>query len=318
MEFTTLQIDPIPGVYRYSGKVREVFIVNGKFISVATDRISAFDHILPRTIPYKGQVLNEIAAYFLNAVKDIVPVWLESVPDPNVSVGIECKPIKLEMVIRGYLTGHAWREYKSGKRSLCGVPLPENMSENDPFPEPIITPATKADAGHDVDISKDEILRQQIVSADLYEQMEHYTRQLFARGLAMALNRGLLLVDTKYEFGLHNNSLVLMDEIHTPDSSRYFYRESYFENQLRGMPQQQLSKEFVREWLISQGFQGRPGDVMPTLDDELRQRISKRYIQLYEIITGLSLQKMSYEGLQDRIAGIVKEVCLSQLPDSNG
>jgi len=296
------------GVIKYEGKVRDVYIRGDKFISVASDRISAFDHILPRTIRYKGQVLNQTAAYFLGSVSDIVPVWLESVPDPNISVGKTCDPIRIEMVIRGYLTGHSWREYKAGKRILCGEEMPDGMSENDPFPEPIITPSTKAVSGHDVDISKAEIISQGLVDPVLYGQMEEKAKQLFKRGQEMAISRGLILVDTKYEFGLYRDELTLMDEIHTPDSSRYFYLDTYFENQLRGLPQNQLSKEFVREWLISKGFQGREGDVMPEMDDEMAHTVSERYIHLYETITGRTFERTPYEDIDVRIEGVLRKL----------
>jgi len=295
-------------VVKYSGKVRDVYIKNNLFISVASDRISAFDHILPRTIPFKGQVLNQTAAYFLESVKDIIPVWMRHVPDPNVTVGVTCEPIRIEMVIRGYLTGHSWREYRSGKRVLCGEDMIEGLKENDPFPVPLITPSTKAVEGHDMDISKAEIISQGLVPLDLYEEMELISRKLFRRGQEMALSQGLILVDTKYEFGLHDGTLTLMDEIHTPDSSRYFYLESYFENQLKGLPQNQLSKEFVREWLISKGFQGLEGQVMPEMDDEMAHTISERYILLYETITGNQFQRTDPNTIQDRVEGVVTEL----------
>lgn len=295
-------------VIKYKGKVRDVFIRDDVFVSVATDRISAFDHILPRTILYKGQVLNQTASFFLQSVKDIIPTWLIDTPDPNVSVGKRCEPIRIEMVIRGYLTGHAWREYKSGKRQLCGVAMPDNMKENDPFEKPIITPSTKAMEGHDVDISKDEIIEGGYVEPALYAQMEVKAKELFARGQQMAKERGLILVDTKYEFGLRENVLTLMDEIHTPDSSRYFYLDSYHENQSKGLQQNQLSKEFVREWLISKGFQGRPGDIMPVMDDEMAHTVSERYIQLYEIITGERFVRHSYNQIESRIENVLNSI----------
>jgi len=295
-------------VVKYSGKVRDVYIKNNLFISVASDRISAFDHILPRTIPFKGQVLNQTAAYFLESVKDIIPVWMRHVPDPNVTVGVTCEPIRIEMVIRGYLTGHSWREYRSGKRVLCGEEMIEGLKENDPFPVPLITPSTKAVEGHDMDISKAEIISQGLVPLDLYEEMELISRKLFRRGQEMALSQGLILVDTKYEFGLHDCTLTLMDEIHTPDSSRYFYLKSYFENQLKGLPQNQLSKEFVREWLISKGFQGLEGQVMPEMDDEMVHTISERYILLYETITGNQFQRTDPNTIQNRVEGVVTEL----------
>ena len=246
----------------YRGKVRDVYDVEGYFISVASDRISAFDHVLPRAIPFKGQVLNQIAAHFLEATKDIVPNWLQAVPDPNVSIGLRCEPIMIEMVIRGYLAGHAWREYRSGKRMICGVSMPDGMKESDRFEHPIITPATKAEEGHDEDISREDILSQGIVIEEVYQQLEKYTYALFERGQQMAKERGLILVDTKYEFGIHDGQVYLMDEIHTPDSSRYFHLEGYEERQASGQPQEQLSKEFVREWLMDHGFQGKEGHVL--------------------------------------------------------
>ncbi|HMY83333.1 MAG TPA: phosphoribosylaminoimidazolesuccinocarboxamide synthase [Saprospiraceae bacterium] len=296
------------GVTRYEGKVRDVFTRDNIFVSVASDRISAFDHILPRSIPYKGQVLNQIAAYFLDSVRDIIPVWLDSTPDPNVSVGRKCTPIRIEMVVRGYLSGHSWREYRSGKRFLCGVPLPEGLMENDPFPEPIITPSTKAMEGHDEDISKEEILERNLVDRQIYEEMEIKSRQLFERGTQMALKRGLILVDTKYEFGIYNGALTLMDELHTPDSSRYFYLDTYFENQILHRPQNQLSKEFVREWLIANGFQGRTGDKMPLMDDSMVETVSKRYIELYEKITGRDFIPASYDQVDERISRVLNGI----------
>ncbi len=285
----------------YHGKVRDVYFVDDLLIMVATDRISAFDHILPRPIPYKGQVLNQIAAKFLEATKDIVPNWVINVPDPNVTVGIACTPFKVEMVIRGYLSGHAWREYKSGKREICGVKMPEGMKENDPFPTPIITPTTKADVGHDQDISKDEILKQGIVSPEDYEKLETYTRQLFQRGTEMAAEKGLILVDTKYEFGKVGDTIYLMDEIHTPDSSRYFYADGYNERQQKGERQKQLSKEFVREWLIANGFQGKDGEKIPEMPDDFVLQVSERYIELYEQITGEHFEKADTSDILQRI-----------------
>ena len=275
----------------YHGKVRDVYFIGEKIVSVASDRISAFDYILPKPIPFKGQVLNQIAAYFLNATRDICPNWLEAIPDPNVSVGIKCEPIRIEMVIRGYLSGHASREYKSGKRVLCGVVLPEGLKESDKFPNPIITPATKAEEGHDEDISKEDILKRGILSREVYEQLEQYTFGLFHRGTEMAAKQGLILVDTKYEFGIHNGTVHLIDEIHTPDSSRYFYKEGYEERQEKGEPQKQLSKEFVREWLMANGFQGKDGQIMPEMPDEFVQTVSNRYIELYEKVTGTKFEK---------------------------
>jgi phosphoribosylaminoimidazole-succinocarboxamide synthase len=275
----------------YRGKVRDVYSVGDRLIMVASDRISAFDCILPRAIPYKGAVLNQIAAHFLQATRDICPNWLVSTPDPNVAIGYRCEPLRVEMVIRGYVAGHAARTYASGLRVLSGVPMPEGLRENDPFPEPIITPTTKADAGHDEDISREEILAQGIVSREDYEQMEAYTRALFQRGTEMAARQGLILVDTKYEFGKKDGHVVLMDEIHTPDSSRYFYADGYAERQTRGERQRQLSKEFVREWLIAHGFQGKDDQQMPEMPDAFVTEISERYIELYEKVTGQAFKK---------------------------
>jgi len=276
----------------YHGKVRDVYYIDPDIlVMVASDRISAFDVILPRPIPYKGAILNKIAAKFLKATEDICPNWLHSTPAPNIAVGKRCEPFKVEMVIRGYLTGHAWRTYKSGARVLCGVELPEGMKEHDKFPKPIITPATKAETGHDEDISREEVLALGIVPEDAYIQMEEYTQQLFARGTEMAAEKGLILVDTKYEFGWRDSRVVLMDEIHTPDSSRYFYANGYEERQARGEQQKQLSKEFVREWLIENGFQGKSGQEVPEMTDEKVESISERYIELYERITGESFDK---------------------------
>lgn len=278
----------------YHGKVRDVYTIGDELlVMIATDRISAFDVVLPRPIPFKGMVLNQIAAYFLNATKDIAPDWLLSVPDPRVSIGIKCEPVKVEMVIRGYLSGHAWREYKNGKRIICGVAMPDNMKENDRFPEPIITPSTKAEAGHDEDISREEILKSGIVSEQHYLKMEDYTRKLFQRGTEMAKQQGLILVDTKYEFGLNKNEVMLMDEIHTPDSSRYFYLEGYEVRQKKGGHQKQLSKEFVREWLIENGFMGKEGQTVPEMDDAWVNTISERYIELYERVTGKIFERSS-------------------------
>ncbi|MEY3242065.1 MAG: hypothetical protein RIR11_3504 [Bacteroidota bacterium] len=275
----------------YKGKVRDVYSVGDRLIMVASDRISAFDHILPRPIPYKGAVLNQIAAYFLDATRDICPNWLIATPDPNVAIGQRCEPVRVEMVIRGYLAGHAARTYAEGKRVLCGVVMPEGMRENDRFPEPIITPTTKADEGHDEDISKEDILAQGLVPREDYQTMERYTRALFQRGTEMAAKQNLILVDTKYEFGYHNGQIVLMDEIHTPDSSRYFYGDGYEERQQKGERQRQLSKEFVREWLMANGFQGKDGQVMPVMPDEFVAEISDRYIELYEKVTGRTFQR---------------------------
>ncbi len=286
----------------YNGKVRDVYTLeNGLLVMVASDRISAFDHILPKGIPFKGQVLNQVATMFLDATKDIVPNWLIATPDPSVAVGYTCEPVRVEMVIRGYLSGHAAREYKSGKRVLCGVSMPEGMKENDKFPEPIITPATKAEEGHDEDISREDILAKGIVPEHIYLQMEKYTLALFQRGTEMAAQRGLILVDTKYEFGIRNGEVILIDEIHTPDSSRYFYAEGYEERQERGEPQKQLSKEFVRQWLIENGFQGLEGQQMPFMPDEFVNTITDRYIELYERITGKKFEKSDTTDIQARI-----------------
>ena len=261
----------------YKGKVRDVYTINkDTLIMIATDRISAFDHVLPKGIPFKGQVLNQIASKFLKATTDIVPNWLEATPDPSVSIGKRCEPFKVEMVIRGYLTGHAWREYRDGKRMLCGVSMPDGMKENDKFPMPILTPTTKADVGHDEDISREEILAQGLVSEQDYLQLENYTKALFARGTEMAAERGLILVDTKYEFGTDNGGVItLIDEIHTPDSSRYFYKDGYQQSQDRGEKQKQLSKEFVRQWLIENGFQGKEGQSIPFMSDEFVASVSE-------------------------------------------
>lgn len=286
----------------YRGKVRDVYTLDdGLLVMVASDRISAFDHILPRTIPHKGQVLNQIAAHFLDACRDICPVWLEATPDPSVAVGKRCEPIKLEMVIRGYMAGHAWREYSAGKRELCGEEMVEGLCQNDRFPRPIITPATKAEEGHDEDISKADILAQGIVTEEEWDVLEDYTRQLFQRGTEMAAAQGLILVDTKYEFGKIDGEIVLMDEIHTPDSSRYFYAEGYEERQAAGEPQQQLSKEFVREWLMDHDFQGKEGQTMPEMPDDFVQLVSDRYIQLYEAITGKDFEKADQADVKNRI-----------------
>lgn len=288
----------------YKGKVREVYTLdNDVLVMVATDRLSAFDVVMPKGIPYKGQILNQIATKMMKDTEDIVPNWLMATPDPNVAVGKACEPFKVEMVIRGYMSGHAAREYRSGKRTLCGVSMPEGMKENDKFPEPIITPATKAEKGnHDEDISKEEILKRGIVSAEDYEVLEKYTRALFQRGTEIAAKRGLILVDTKYEFGkTKDGEIVLIDEIHTPDSSRYFYADGYKERQEKGEAQKQLSKEFVRQWLISNGFQGLEGQEVPAMSDEYIQSVSNRYIELYENITGEKFVKSDISNLQERI-----------------
>lgn len=285
----------------YQGKVRDVYTIGDQLVMVASDRISAFDHILPRPIPYKGQVLNQVATYFLEATRDIAPNWLVATPDPNVAVGMACEPFRVEMVIRAYLVGHAWREYEAGKRTLCGVAMPDGMKENDPFPQPIITPATKAEEGHDEDISREEIIAQGIVPEEEYLQLEKYTRALFEKGTEMAAGQGLILVDTKYEFGKKDGKIYVIDEIHTPDSSRYFYAEGYEERQRKGERQQQLSKEFVREWLMAHGFQGKEGQIMPMMPDELVDEVTKRYIELYERITGQQFVKAPLEDIGKRI-----------------
>ena len=287
----------------YKGKVREVYRLAGDLlVMVATDRLSAFDVVMPKGIPYKGQILNQIAQHMLQATADIVPNWLVASPDPNVSIGHACTPFKVEMVIRGYMSGHAAREYKAGKRLLCGVPMPEGMRENDAFPVPIITPATKAEEGHDEDISKEEIIAQGIVSAADYNQLEQYTRALFERGTALAKERGLILVDTKYEFGKNTDGrIVLIDEIHTPDSSRYFYAEGYAERQAAGEPQKQLSKEFVRQWLIQHGFQGLEGQQLPEITTAYTEKVSQRYIELFEQITGETFVPAPLNNLHQRI-----------------
>ncbi|MBK6823900.1 MAG: phosphoribosylaminoimidazolesuccinocarboxamide synthase [Saprospiraceae bacterium] len=285
----------------YHGKVRDVYDLGEELLMITTDRISAFDCILPRPIPYKGQVLNQIACYFLDAVKDICPVWLKSSPDPNVSIGIKCRPVPIELVVRGFLAGHAWRTYKSGKRELCGVTLPEGMQESDEFPVPIITPTTKASAGHDEDISYEDILNKEIISKSELDKIYDISLKLFRRGQDMAAGKGLILVDTKYEFGYSGNELVLMDEIHTPDSSRYFLSEGYHERQQSGVAQIQLSKEFVREWLMSHGFQGKDGQLMPHMPDSFVWEISRRYIELFEKITGKIFEKPVMEDVKERI-----------------
>ena len=286
----------------YKGKVRDVYTLgNGILVMVASDRISAFDHILPKGIPHKGQVLNQVATLFLNATRDIVPNWLIGTPDPSVAIGYACEPVRVEMVIRGYLAGHSAREYKLGKRILCGVELPEGMKENDKFPEPIITPASKAEEGHDEDISREDILANGIVPEAIYLLMEKYTRALFQRGTEMAAECGLILVDTKYEFGIRNGEVILIDEIHTPDSSRFFYANGYQERQDKNEPQKQLSKEFVRQWLIENDFQGLDGQKMPVMPDEFVQTVTDRYIELYEVITGEKFQRADTSNIEGRI-----------------
>ena len=297
----------------YVGKVRDVYDIDGRYlVMVVSDRISAFDVVLPRGIPYKGQVLNQIAAKFLDATADIVPNWKVASPDPMATIGICCEPFKVEMVIRGYLTGHAWREYNAGKRTLCGLPLPEGMKENQKFESPIITPTTKASEGHDLDISREEIIEQGLVSKDDYELLEKYTYALFARGTQMAAEKGLILVDTKYEFGKRDEKIYLIDEIHTPDSSRYFYANTYEELFDKGEQQKQLSKEFVRQWLIENGFQGHEGQKVPVMTDEYVNQVSDRYIELYENITGETFQKADAVNLEQRIEKNVID-CLATL-----
>jgi phosphoribosylaminoimidazole-succinocarboxamide synthase len=286
----------------YKGKVRDVYTIGNKFlVMVVTDRISAFDVVLPEPIPYKGQVLNQIAAKFLQATLDIVPNWVIDVPDPNVTIGKICEPFKVEMVIRGYLAGHAWREYQAGKRSVCGVSLPEGLKENDKLPEPIITPTTKASVGHDEDISREEIISRNIVAEEDYILLEKYTRALFQRGTEMVANLGLILVDTKYEFGMAEGRIHLIDEIHTPDSSRYFYKEGYEERQANNEQQRQLSKEFVRKWLIDNGFQGKEDQMIPEMSPEFVNSISERYIELYEHITGDKFIKNDHSDAIERV-----------------
>ena len=294
----------------YKGKVREVYgLQDDILVMIATDRLSAFDVVMPKGIPYKGQILNQIATKMMDNTKDIVPNWLMATPDPNVAVGYACEPFKVEMVIRGYLSGHAAREYKAGRRMICGVPMPEGMKENDKFPEPIVTPATKAEMGdHDEDISREDILKRGIVSEADYLILEKYTKALFQRGSEIAAARGLILVDTKYEFGkTKTGKIVLIDEIHTPDSSRYFYADGYQERQDRGEAQKQLSKEFVRQWLISNGFQGLEGQTLPEMTDEYIETVSDRYIELYENITGETFVKADISNIQERIEKNVLE-----------
>lgn len=297
----------------YHGKVRDVYNINDDLmVMIATDRISAFDVILPKGIPFKGQMLNQIAAKFLDATADIVPNWKIATPDPMVTVGLKCEGFKVEMIIRGYLTGSAWREYQAGCREICGVKLPDGMRENERFPEPIITPTTKADAGHDENISREEIIAQGIVAEDDYVMMEQYTRALFQRGTEIAAEKGLILVDTKYEFGKRDGKVILIDEIHTPDSSRYFYAEGYEERFNAGEPQKQLSKEFVRQWLIDHNFMGKSGQTVPEMTDEYCDSVSARYQELYEHITGEDFVKPADEDLAARIDANVK-ACLAAL-----
>lgn len=297
----------------YHGKVRDVYTIDDNLmVMIATDRISAFDVILPEGIPYKGQVLNQIAGYFLDATADIVPNWKIASPDPMVTVGYKCEGFRVEMIIRGYLTGSAWREYQSGVREICGVKLPEGMRENEKFPEPIITPTTKADAGHDENISKEEIIRQGIVSAEDYEVMEKYTRALFKRGTEMAAEKGLILVDTKYEFGKRDGKVILIDEIHTPDSSRYFYADGYEERFEKGEAQRQLSKEFVRQWLIDHNFMGKAGQTVPEMGKDFVKEVSERYIELYEHVTGRKFDRADDSNLVARIETNVLD-CLNAI-----
>lgn len=297
----------------YHGKVRDVYDINDTLlVMVATDRISAFDVVLPKGIPYKGQVLNQIAAYFLDATSHAVPNWKLATPDPMVTVGKKCEGFRVEMIIRGYLTGSAWREYAAGAREICGVKLPDGMRENQKFPKPIITPTTKAEAGHDENISREEIIAQGIVSEADYAKMEEYTYKLFEIGTKMAADKGLILVDTKYEFGKLADEVILIDEIHTPDSSRYFYADGYQERFEAGEPQRQLSKEFVRQWLIENGFMGRPGEVVPEMTDEICRSISDRYIELYEHVTGMEFVPAPEADLSARIETHVLD-CLQQL-----
>lgn len=292
----------------YRGKVRDVYTFEKTLLMVASDRISAFDVVLPEPIPYKGQILNQIASEFLEGTKHIVPNWLESTPDPNVSIGKKCDAFQVEMVIRGYLTGHAWREYRDGKRMLCGVPMPEGMNENDKFPRPILTPTTKAHEGHDEDISREDILAQGIVSEEDYLRLEKYTKELFDFGTELAAERGLILVDTKYEFGKHQGEIYLIDEIHTPDSSRYFYKDGYEARQGKGEKQKQLSKEFVRQWLIENGFQGLEGQQIPEMTKEVVNNISDRYVELYEKVTGNKFIPPTDHNIVERVEANIKKV----------
>ncbi len=309
---TTFQFPGQTGFYR--GKVRDVYSFPNQLVMIASDRISAFDVVLPRPVPHKGQVLNQTAQFFLNATADVVPNWLLSVPDPNVSIGLRCEPYAVEMVVRGYLAGHAWRQYRDGHRTLCGVALPDGLRENDRLPQPIITPTTKAHEGHDEDISRDEILRQGIVSEAEYTQLEHYALALFERGTQMAAQRGLILVDTKYEFGNHEGQVYLIDEVHTPDSSRYFYADTYEANQRSGQAQKQLSKEFVREWLIANGFQGKAGQTVPDMSDEWINQISRRYVELYETVTGQTFSPADDSNSAERIEQAINRALAKQLP----
>ena len=298
----------------YKGKVRDVYNIQDEYlIMIVSDRISAFDVVLPKGIPFKGQVLNQIATKFLDATADILPNWKIATPDPMVTVGHLCEPYKVEMVIRGYLTGHAWREYSSGKRTLCGVPMPEGMKENQKFPEPILTPTTKAMEGHDEDISREEIIAQGLVSAEEYTQLEQYTRAIFQRGTEIAAQKGLILVDTKYEFGKKEGIIYLIDEIHTPDSSRYFYGDGYEARLAKGENQKQLSKEFVRQWLIENNFQGKEGQTVPFMSDDFVSLISERYIELFEHITGDNFVKAEMEDVNDRIFRNIADFLASKM-----
>jgi len=292
----------------YKGKVRDVYNIDNQYlVMIVTDRISAFDVVLPRGIPYKGQVLNQIASKFLDATADIVPNWKIASPDPMVTVGLRAEPLPVEMVIRGYLTGHAWREYRSGKRTLCGISLPEGLKENQRFERPIITPTTKAQIGHDEDISREEIISSGLVTEEIYAQVEEYTYRLFQRGTEMANEMGLILVDTKYEFGISNGRIILIDEIHTPDSSRYFYADTYQKNFDKGLEQKQLSKEFVRQWLIDNHFQGKEGQTVPEMTDDFVEQVSERYIELYEKITGEPFQREGEQNVQNRIQNNIRD-----------
>lgn len=286
----------------YRGKVRDVYTIKGEYVAmIACDRISAFDHVLPRAIPHKGEVLTQLAAYFLDATKDIIPNWKMSVPDPNVTFGINCDAIPIEVVVRGFLCGHAWRIYKTGERVICGVTMPDGMKENDRFPEPIITPATKSQEGHDEDVSIEEIINRKICSKKHVEQMMDVSLKLYKRGFEMAEERGLILVDTKYEFGVHDKKLMLIDEVHTPDSSRFFYLDTYAKLQKSGKPQKQLSKEFVREWLMANGFQGLEGQMIPEMTDEFVASVTDRYTELFEAMTGKKFEGRDYKDVQDTI-----------------
>lgn len=297
----------------YHGKVRDVYDIDGRWlVMVATDRISAFDVILPEGIPYKGQVLNQVAAQFLDATSDIVPNWKVAVPDPMVTIGLKCEPLRIEMIVRGYLAGSAWREYEKGARQICGIDLPDGLRENQKLEHPILTPTTKADQGHDMNISHEEIVRQGIVSEDILNQVEQYALALFQRGTEMAAERGLILVDTKYEFGLYDGKVILIDEIHTPDSSRYFYADGYEQRLANGEPQRQLSKEFVRKWLMDNGFMGRPGEKVPEMTPDYCRSVSERYIELYESITGEEFVRADDKNLADRI-GTNVAACLENL-----